>query len=112
LQDQKDVVQELVTANVKAINYILCHPKEAAKLWAEQIRINEDAIQLSLDRGISVYSLNVIPTEETMKEYTTFLRDAKILQPDDTPKIDPSFATKALHEVKSGETCMETGPSR
>ena len=112
LRDQKDVVQELVTANVKAINYILCHPKEAAKLWAEQIRINEDAIQLSLDRGISVYSLNVIPTEETMKEYTTFLRDAKILQPDDTPKIDPSFATKALHEVKSGETCMETGPSR
>lgn len=113
LQDHKDIVQELVTANVKAINYILCHPKEAAKLWSQQIRINEDAIQLSLDRGISVYSLNVIPTEETMKAYTVFLKDAKILQPDDEPKIDASFATKALQDVKSSEkTCMETGPSK
>ncbi len=102
-----------MTANVKAINYILCHPKEAAKLWSQQIRINEDAIQLSLDRGISVYSLNVIPTEETMKAYTAFLKDAKILQPDDSPKIDASFATKALQDVKSSEkTCMETGPSK
>ena len=84
LADHADVVQELVTANVRAINYILCHPKEAAKLWSKQIRINEDAIQLSLDRGISVYSLNVIPTEDTMKAYTAFLKDAKILQPDDS----------------------------
>ncbi len=43
-----------MTANVKAINYILCHLKETAKLWSKEIRINEDAIQLSLDRGISV----------------------------------------------------------
>jgi ABC-type nitrate/sulfonate/bicarbonate transport system substrate-binding protein len=113
LADHKDVVQELVTANVKAINYILCHPKEAAKLWSQQIRINEDAIQLSLDRGISVYSLNVIPTEDTMKAYTAFLKEAKILQPDDSPKIDGSFATKALQDVKASEkTCMETGPSK
>jgi ABC-type nitrate/sulfonate/bicarbonate transport system substrate-binding protein len=112
LDKHKDIVQELVTANVMAVNYILCHPKEAAKLWSEQIRIKQEIIQLSLDQGISVYSLNVIPTEETMTAYTKFLKDAKILKPDDTPKIDPSFATKALQEVKSGKTCMETGPSR
>jgi sulfonate transport system substrate-binding protein len=113
LADHKDVVQELVTANVKAINYILCHPKEAAKLWTKEIRINEDAIQLSLDRGISVYSLNVIPTEDTMKAYTAFLKEAKILQPDDSPKIDGSFAEKALQDVKASEKiCMETGPSK
>ena len=112
LERHKDIVQELVTANVMAVNYILCHPKEAAKLWSEQIRIKQEIIQLSLDQGISVYSLNVIPTEETMTAYTKFLKDAKILKPDDTPKIDPSFATKALQEVKSGKTCMETGPSR
>lgn len=111
LQEHKDIVQDLVTANVKAINYILCHPNDAAKLWSEQIRIKREIIQLSLDQGISVYSLNVIPTEETMVAYTKFLKDAKILKPDDTPKIDPSFATKALQEVKSGKTCMETGPS-
>lgn len=112
LEQHKDIVQELVTANVMAVNYILCHPQDAAKLWSEQIRIKQDIIQLSLDQGISVYSLNVIPTEETMTAYTKFLKDAKILKADDTPKIDPSFATKALQEVKSGKTCMETGPSR
>jgi sulfonate transport system substrate-binding protein len=112
LDKHKDIVQELVTANVKAVNYILCHPKDAAKLWSEQIRIKQDVIQLSLDQGISIYSLNVIPTEETMTAYTKFLKDAKILKPDDTPKIEPSFATKALQEVKSGKTCMETGPSK
>ncbi|SRR5581483_1340049 len=112
MDEHKDIVQDLVTANVKAINYILCHPQDAAKLWSEQIRIKQEVIQLSLDQGISVYSLNVIPTEETMKAYTAFLKDAKILKPDDTPKIDPSFATKALQEVKSGKICMETGPSR
>ncbi len=48
-----------------------------------------------------------------MKAYTAFLKDAKILQPDDAPKIDASFATKALQDVKSSEkTCMETGPSK
>jgi ABC-type nitrate/sulfonate/bicarbonate transport system substrate-binding protein len=112
MQKHKDITQDLVTANVKAINYILCHPRDAAKLWHEQIGIKQDVIQLSLDQGISVYSLNVIPTKETMAAYTKFLKDAKILKPADTPRIDPSFATKALQEVKSGKTCMETGPSK
>lgn len=112
LKDHPDIVQELVTANVKAINYILCHPTDAAKLWSQQIRIKQEVIQLSLDQGISIYSLNVIPTEETMKAYSGFLKDAKILKPDDTPKIDASFATKALQDVKNEKTCMETGPAK
>ena len=112
LKDHPDIVQELVTANVKAINYILCHPSDAAKLWSEQIRIKQEIIQLSLDQGISIYSLNVIPTEDTMAAYTAFLKDAKILKPETSPKIDASFATKALQEIKNEKTCMETGPSR
>jgi sulfonate transport system substrate-binding protein len=112
LKDHPDIVQELVTANVKAINYILCHPSDAAKLWSQQIRIKQEVIQLSLDQGISIYSLNVIPTEETMKAYTRFLKDAKILKPDDAPKIDASFATKALQDIKNEKTCMETGPAK
>lgn len=108
LKEQPDIVQELVTANVEAINYILCHRREAAKLWSEQIGIAENAIQLSLDQGISVYSLNVIPTQETMNAYTKFLKDAEILKASDMPKIDASFATAALHKVQNENACAIT----
>ncbi len=109
LQKHPEIVQALVTANVQAINYILCHPQEAAKLWSAQIGIAENVIELSLKQGISVYSLDVVPTEQTMTAYTKFLKDAAILKPTDTPRIEPSFAMKALHEVKSGKTCTATG---
>jgi ABC-type nitrate/sulfonate/bicarbonate transport system substrate-binding protein len=108
LKEKPDIIQELVTANVEAINYILCHPHEAAKLWSEQIGIAENAIQLSLDQGISVYSLNVIPTQETMNAYTKFLKDAEILKTSDMPKIDASFATAALHKVQNEKACTIT----
>ena len=109
LKEHPDITQELVTANVKAINYILCHPRDAVKLWSKQIGIAENVIQLSLDKGISVYSLNVVPTQATMDAYTKFLKDADILKASDTPKIDPVFATKALAEVQKGKTCKMTG---
>jgi ABC-type nitrate/sulfonate/bicarbonate transport system substrate-binding protein len=105
LKAHPDITQELVTANVKAINYILCHPKKSAKLWSEQIGIPEKVISLSLEKGVSVYSLDVIPTQATIDAYTKFLQAAGILKPEDSPKIDPSFATKALAEVKRGHTC-------
>jgi ABC-type nitrate/sulfonate/bicarbonate transport system substrate-binding protein len=109
LEQHPDITQELVTANVKAINYILCHPDKAAKLWSEQIGIAENVIALSIKQGISVYSLDVVPTEKTMDAYSKFLKDAEILKPTDSPKINPSFATKALHEVQSGpDTCEAT----
>ncbi|MGH8802166.1 MAG: ABC transporter substrate-binding protein [Casimicrobiaceae bacterium] len=105
LAKHPDITQALVTANVKAINYILCHPGDAAKLWSEQIGIPENVIALSLKQGISVYSLDVVPTPEVMAAYTKFLKDAPILKPTDTPRIAPSFAIKALKEVEAGKTC-------
>lgn len=105
MQKHPDITQALVTANVEAINYILCNPDKAAELWSKQIGISKAVIDLSLKEGISVYSLDVIPTEQTMTAYTKFLKDAQILKPDDTPRIDPSFATKALQQVKRGKTC-------
>lgn len=105
MKQHPDITQALVTANVEAINYILCNPGKAAELWSKQIGISKAVIDLSLKEGISVYSLDVIPTQETMTAYTKFLKDAKILKPDDTPRIDASFATKALQQVKSGKTC-------
>lgn len=109
LKQHPDITQDLVTANVQAINYILCHPDKAAKLWSEQIGIAENVIALSMKQGISVYSLDVVPTDKTMDAYSKFLKDAEILKPTDSPKIDPSFATKALHEVQNGkDTCEAT----
>lgn len=105
LAKHPDITQALVTANVKAINDILCDPAGAAKLWSEQIGIPENVITLSLKQGISVYSLDVIPTPQVMAAYTKFLKDAAILKPTDTPRIEPSFAAKALKEVEAGKTC-------
>ena len=105
MQKHPDITQALVTANVEAINYILCNPDQAAELWSKQIGISKAVIDLSLKEGISVYSLDVIPTEQTMAAYTKFLKDANILKPDDTPRINASFATKALQQVKRGKTC-------
>jgi len=113
LKKHPDITQDLVTANVQAINYILCNPEKAAKLWSEQIGIAENVIALSMKQGISVYSLDVVPTVKTMDAYAKFLKDAGILNPSDSPKIDPSFATKALHDVQgSASTCEATHAKR
>ena len=100
LAKRPEVVQDLVTANVRAIDYILKDPKGAAKLWAKEIGFPENVINYSLAEGISVYSKNVVPTKAMMDAYTKFLKDAKILKPEDEPRIDPRFAEKALALVK------------
>ena len=100
LARRPEVVQDLVTANVQAIDYILKDPKGAAKLWSKEIGFPENVINYSLAEGISVYSKNVVPTKAMMDAYTKFLKDANILKPEDNPRIDPSFAEKALALVK------------
>jgi ABC-type nitrate/sulfonate/bicarbonate transport system substrate-binding protein len=100
LAKKPEVVQDLVTANVRAIDHILKDPKGAAKLWAKEIGFPENVINYSLSEGISVYSKNVVPTKAMMDAYAKFLKDAKILKPEDNPRIDPSFAEKALALVK------------
>lgn len=100
LARRPEVVQDLVTANVQAIDYILKDPKGAAKLWAKEIGFPENVINYSLAEGISVYSRNVVPTKTMIDAYAKFLKDANILKPEDNPRIDPSFAEKALALVK------------
>lgn len=91
-----EVVQDLVIANVKAINFILKDPKAAAKMWSEQIGFPIKVIDYSLAEGISVYNNNIVPDKSTIDAYTKFLKDAGILKPEDNPKVDASFAEKAL----------------
>ena len=93
------IVQDLVTANVKAIDFILKDPKGAARMWAKQIGFPENVISYSLSEKISVYSRNVVPEKATIDAYAKFLKDAKILKPDDEPKFVSTFAQKALAEA-------------
>jgi ABC-type nitrate/sulfonate/bicarbonate transport system substrate-binding protein len=95
-----EVVQDLVTANVKAILHVLKDPKGSAGLWAKEIGFPENVIDFSLREGISVYSKNVVPTQATIDAYAKFLKGANILKPEDNPKFEPKFAEKALAEVK------------
>ena len=98
LAKRPEVVQDLVTANVKAIDYILKDPKSAAKMWAKEIGFPEKTIDYSLTERISVYSRNVVPEQSTVDAYTSFLQKAGILKPDDKPNVNPTFARKALAE--------------
>lgn len=100
LRKRPDVVQDLITANVRAIDYVLKNPKESAKLWAKEIGFPEAVIDYSLTQRISVYSRNVVPTKETIDAYAKFPKEAKILRDNDNPKIDPRFAEAALALVK------------
>jgi len=103
LAKRPDIVQDLVTANVRAIDFILKDPKAAARMWSKQIGFPENVINYSLDQGISVYSRNVVPEKATIDAYAKFLKDAKILKDDDNPKFNASFAQKALAEVDKGK---------
>ena len=96
LAKRPEVVQDLVTANVKAIDFILKDPKGAAKLWAKEIGFPIDVINYSLTEGISVYSRNVVPEKATIDAYVSFLQKAGILKPDDNPKVNTTFAQKAV----------------
>jgi ABC-type nitrate/sulfonate/bicarbonate transport system substrate-binding protein len=99
LAKRPEVVQDLVSANVRAIDFILKDPKAAARMWAKQIGFPENVITYSLSEGISVYSRNVVPEKATIDAYARFLKDAKILKPDDNPRFNASFAKKALAEA-------------
>lgn len=94
-----EIVQDIVTAEVKAIDFILKNPDEAANLWHEQIKTPVDVIRTSLREGLSAYSLDAVPEEATLRKFTDWLKDADILKPTDNVKIDSSFATNALKEV-------------
>ncbi|OUD15012.1 ABC transporter substrate-binding protein [Thioflexithrix psekupsensis] len=94
-----ELVQDLITANVKAIDHILKNPEDAIKQWSQQIGFPEEVIRFSLEQGISVYSRDIIPTQEAVSIYTDFLKQAGILNAEDMPKFDPTFAEVALTQL-------------
>ena len=90
-----ELVQDLITAIVKAIDFIIKNEDKAVDMWAEQIGFPKEVISFSLREKISVYNTDVAPDASTIVPYTKFLKDAGILQESDNPKFDPSFAIKA-----------------
>ncbi|MGI9411234.1 MAG: ABC transporter substrate-binding protein [Hyphomicrobiaceae bacterium] len=94
-----ELVQDLITAIVKAVKIVVKEPDKAIDMWVKQIKFPKDVIQLSLREGISVYNLDVAPEAKTVEAYTKFLKEAGILKADDNPKFDASFAKKALKAV-------------
>ena len=96
IERRPEVVQGVISAVVQAVNLILDDPDQAAKLWVDEIGFPKDVIDYSMREGISVYTKDMVPAAETVEAYTKFLKDAEILGPDDNPKVDTSFAEKAL----------------
>lgn len=96
IEARPELVQDLITAIVKAIDLILADQNKAAELWSAQIGFPIDVIQFSLNEGISVYNRDIAPAQDTIEKYTAFLKEAGILEAEDNPKFDPSFAEKAL----------------
>lgn len=91
-----ELVQDIITSIVKAIDLILKEPDKAVDMWASQIGFPKEVIALSLKEGISVYNRDIAPEASTIDAYTKFLKEAEILKPEDNPKFDASFAKKAL----------------
>jgi aliphatic sulfonates family ABC transporter substrate-binding protein len=100
IQARPELVQDIITAIVQAIDLIVKDQDKAIKMWAAQIGFPEDVIRYSLEQKISVYNTDVVPEKSTIETYTKFLKDAEILKPEDNPKFDPSFAEKALSALK------------
>jgi aliphatic sulfonates family ABC transporter substrate-binding protein len=94
-----ELVQDLITSIVKAIDFILKNEDKAVDMWAKEIGFPREVIAFSLREKISVYNLDVAPESSTIVPYTKFLKDAGILQANDNPKFDPSFANKALKSL-------------
>ncbi|MCF8482799.1 MAG: NrtA/SsuA/CpmA family ABC transporter substrate-binding protein [Rhodospirillum sp.] len=96
LDSHPEVVQEVINALVKAETLILAEPETAMDMWAEQVGVPRNVIEYSLKEGISVYSTDIVPDQATIEDYTGFLQKADILKAEDLPKVDASYAEKAL----------------
>jgi ABC-type nitrate/sulfonate/bicarbonate transport system substrate-binding protein len=93
-----ELVQDIISAVVSAVDLILDNPAKAIELWAQEIEFAEEVISYSMERGISVYVRNIAPDKASVETYANFLKDAGILNPTDFPKYDASFAEKAMAE--------------
>jgi aliphatic sulfonates family ABC transporter substrate-binding protein len=95
-----DIVQDLVTVQVKAIDLILKDPDRAIDIWTKENGFPKAVIEYAVKQKISVFDRDIVPTKSTIDAYTAFLKKAGILKETDNAKVETKFAEKALKEVK------------
>ncbi len=94
------LVEDILVAIIQAIGMINADPEKAVKMWSDQIGFPPEVIRFSLKEGISVYDADVVPTQELVTKYVSFLKEAKILEPNDEPKLALDLAAKALARTR------------
>jgi aliphatic sulfonates family ABC transporter substrate-binding protein len=100
LKAHPDIVQDLITVQVKAIDLILKDPDKAIDIWTKENGFPRPVIEYAIKQKISVFDRNIVPDKSTVDAYTAFLKKAGLLKDTDNPKIDTTFAQQALKDVK------------
>ncbi len=100
MQAHPDIVQDLITAHVKAIDLILKDPERAIDIWTQENGFPRAVIAYAIHQKISVFDRDIVPDASTVDAYTAFLKKAGLLAAGDNPKIETRFAIQALKDVK------------
>jgi len=100
MQAHPDIVQELITVQVKAIDLILKDPDKAIDIWTKENGFPRPVIEYAVKQKISVFDRNIVPDKSTVDAYTAFLKKAGLLNETDSPKFETRFAEQALQDVK------------
>ena len=95
-----DIVQDLINAEVKAIDLILKDPDRAIDIWTKENGFPRAVIEYAVKQKISVFDRNIVPEKSTVDAYTSFLKKAGLLKDTDNPKFETKFAEQALKDVK------------
>ena len=95
-----DIVQDLITVQVKAIDLILKDPDKAIDIWTKENGFPRAVIEYAVKQKISVFDRNIVPDKATVDAYTAFLKKAGLLKDSDNPKFETKFAEQALKDVK------------
>ena len=95
-----DIVQDLVTVQVKAIDLILKDPDRAIDIWTKENGFPKPVIEYAVKQKISVFDRDIVPSKSTIDAYTIFLKKAGLLNETDNPKVETKFAEQALKDVK------------
>ena len=100
MQAHPDIVQDLITVQVKAIDLILKDPDKAIDIWTKENGFPRSVIEYAVKQKISVFDRNIVPDKSTVDAYTAFLKKAGLLNETDNPKFETKFAEQALKDVK------------
>ena len=95
-----DIVQELISVQVRAIDLLTKEPDRAIDIWTNENGFPRAVIEYAIKQKISVFDRNLVPERSTIDAYSAFLKKAGLLEAGDNPKVETRFAEQALKDVK------------